>query len=107
MERPCPGESVIFTCTISSLAHQWNIPSLNITRSLLPGSRGRVITNHPPFHFNVTRVMTGSSITSTATVTATVDLNGTVVVCRDGVGVLPDQRSTITIIGEHVACTAV
>ena len=106
VERPCPGESVTFICTISSLAHQWNIPSLNITRSLLPGSWGRVITNHPPFHFNVTEVMTGS-ITSTATVTATVDLNGTVVVCRDGIGKLPDQSSTITIIGEHVACTAV
>ena len=47
------------------------------------------------------------SITSTATVTATVDLNGTIVVCRDGIGMLPDQSSTIMIIGEHVACTAV
>ena len=64
------------------------------------------MVSNPPFQFNVTEVMTGS-ITSSATVTATVDLNGTVVVCWDGIGMLPDQSSTITIIGEHVACTAV
>ena len=106
MERPCPGESVTFTCTISSLAHQWSVPSLGIIQSILPRDQGRVVSK-PPFQFNVTEVMTGSNIISTATVTATADLNGTIVLCQDGIGTLPDQRSTITIIGEHVACTAV
>ena len=89
-----------FTCTIPSVAHQWDIPSLGIVRSLLPRDQGRVITDHPPFQFTVTEVMT-ESITSTATVTATTDLNGTVVLCRDGVGMLPDQSSTINIVGEY------
>ena len=106
VERPCPGENVTFTCTISSLAHQWSVPSLGIIQSILPRDQGRAISN-TPFQFNVTEVMTGSNIISTATVTATSDLNGTIVVCQDGVGMLPDQSSTITIIGEHVACTAV
>ena len=43
--------------------------------------------------------MTGS-ITSTATVNATTDLNGTLVVCQDGVGMLPEQNSTIIVAGE-------
>ena len=89
-----------FTCTISSVGHQWNIPSLNITRGLLPSSQGRVISDHPPFQFTVTEVMTGS-ITSTATVTATVNLNGTLVVCRDGVnGSKPEKHNTIKLSGE-------
>ena len=107
MERPCPGESVTFTCTISSVGHQWDIPSLGISRSLLPRDQGRVITDHPPFQFTVTEVVTGTSITSTATVNATADLNGTLVVCLDGVGTLPDQNSTINLRGEHVASVSV
>ena len=95
---------MIFTCTISSVGHQWDIPSLSITLDLLPSSQGRVISDHPPFQFAVTRVMTGS-ITSTATVTATVDLNGTLVVCQDGIGRETEQRNIINVIGEHSACT--
>ena len=100
MERPCPGESVTFTCTIPSVGHQWDIQSLGISRSLLPRDQGRVISDHPPFQFNVTEVMTGS-ITSTATVSATQDLNGTLVLCRDGIGMLPNQNNTVNIIGKH------
>ena len=98
---------MIFTCTIPSVGHQWDIPSLKITRELLPSSQGRVITDHPPFQFTVTEVATDTSITSTATVTITRDLNGTLVVCGDGVGMLPDQNNTINIIGENDTCTVV
>ena len=87
-----------FTCTISSVAHRWSVPSLGIILSLLPGDQGRVFSD-PPFQFSVTEVRTGSSITSTATVTATSDLNGTLVLCQDGIGILPDQNSTITLRG--------
>ena len=99
VERPCPGESVIFTCTISSLAHRWEVPSHDIIQSLLPRDQGRVISE-PPFQFNLIEVMTGS-ITSTATVNAIPDLNGTTVLCQDGIGMLPDQSSSINIIGKH------
>ena len=104
VQRPCPGERVTFTCSIPSVAHQWDISFLSISRSLLPRDQGRVITDHPPFQFNVTEVTTGTSITSTATVIATADLNGTLVLCRDGVGTLADQSSIINIIGEY--CTS-
>ena len=87
-----------FICTVPSLGHQWSVPSIAISQALLPGDQGRVISN-PPFQFNVTEVRTGTSITSTATVTATSDLNGTLVLCRDGVGMLPDQNSIITLRG--------
>ena len=89
-----------FTCTIPSNGHQWAIPFLNISRSVLPRDKGRVISD-PPFQFTVTEVVTGTSIKSTATVIVTTELNGTLVVCRDGIGMLPDQNSTINIIGKH------
>ena len=100
VKRPCPGESVTFTCRISSPAHRWQVSVFGITRSLVPGDRGGVISE-PPFQFNVTEVIPGTSITSTATVTATADLNGTLVVCQDGLGILPDQSNIIHIRGEH------
>ena len=100
MSRPCPGESVALTCTVLSNGHQWDIPLLNISRSLLPRDQGRVISD-PPFQFTVTEVVTGTSIKSTATVTAITDLNGTLVVCRDGIGMHPEQSTTINILGKH------
>ena len=99
VERSCPGERVTLTCTIRSVGHLWSVPSLGFIQSLLPRDQGHVISN-PPFQFTVTEVMTGS-ITSTATVTTTQDLNGTIVLCQDGIGMLPDQRSTINIICEY------
>ena len=88
------------TCTVYSLAHRWEVPSLGITRSLLPRDEGQVFSNSP-FQFSVTEVMTGSNITSTATVNATANLNGTLIVCQDGVGMEPEQNDTINHIGEH------
>ena len=88
-----------FRCTVPSVAHRWSIPSFDIARSLLPGDLGRVMSD-PPFQFTVTEVRTGSSITSTATVTVTAALNGTLVVCQDGIGMLPDQNITINLTGE-------
>ena len=103
VERPCPGESVTFTCTISSTAHLWQVSVFAITRSLVPGDRDAVISE-PPFQFNVTEVVTGSNITSTATITTTANLNGTLVVCQDGNLRLADQSSTIIVIGKHSVC---
>ena len=100
MERPCPGERVTFTCTVPSLAHWWSVPSFDIARSLLPADQGRVMSD-PPFQFSVTGTVPGTSITSTATVTATADLIGTLVLCQDGIGMFPDQNSTINLNGEH------
>ena len=100
MERPCPGENVTFTCTIPSVGHQWSIPSHGIFQSLLPRDQGRVIPN-PPFQFTVIEVTTGSNILSTATVTATADLNGTVLLCQDGIRMLRNQNNIINIIGKH------
>ena len=99
VERPCLGDPVTFTCTVPSLAHQWRISSLGITRALLPSSEGQVFSD-PPFQFAITEVRTDTSITSTATVNVTEDLNGTLIVCEDGNLVFPDQNSTINLRGE-------
>ena len=88
------------TCTLSSLVHVWRVPSLGISRALAPANQGRVMSD-PPFQFAVTEVMTGTSITSTATVIATTDLNGILIVCQDGIGMLPDQNTTINLRGRY------
>ena len=100
VERPCPGDRVTFTCTVPSLGHQWRVPSFDIAQSLLPGDQGQVFSD-PPFQFAVTEVRIGTSITSTATVNVTANLNGTLFVCQDGIGMLPDQSITINLQGEH------
>ena len=88
-----------FTCTISSVAHDWMVPSLNISRALVSSSTGRF--PDPPFEFAVTQRM-GTTVTeSTAVVTVNADLNGTLVLCRDAAGIVPEQNSTINLRGEH------
>ena len=62
-----------FTCTVSSVGHEWEIPSLNIFRALLRRNKNKVFSDFP-FQFAVTEVRTGS-ITSIATVTATDNLS--------------------------------
>ena len=99
VERPCPGENVVFTCALESTAHRWKIPSLGIARSLTPGDQDIVISDIP-FVFTVTEVVTGTSITSTATVTAATNLNGTLVVCQDGNLRLTGKNNTINLRGE-------
>ena len=101
VERPCPGENVVFTCALNSTAHRWNVPSLGIARSLTPADKAEVLTDKQ-FQFNVTEVVTDTSITSTATVNATADLNGTLVVCQDGNRILAEKNDTINILGKYV-----
>ena len=94
-------DPVTFTCTLSSTSHQWMVPSLNISRSLAPADQGMTFSD-PPFQFAVTEVMTGS-LTSTAVFNTTENLNGTLVLCRDGNLILPDnQNRTINLRGEYM-----
>ena len=90
-----------FTCTLSSTAHRWSVPSLGIYRSLAPSSQQDGMISDLPFQFAVTEVVPGTSITSTATVNVAANLNGTLVLCQDGNLVLPSQNTTINLRGEH------
>ena len=88
---------VTFTCTLPSLAHQWMVPSLNISRSLSPADEQSGVPPDPPFQFAVTEVMAGS-LTSTAVFTTTENLNGTLVLCRDSNLMLPDDQNRTTLV---------
>ena len=89
-----------FRCTVSSLKHRWEVPSINIAQLLFPSIQPQ---SDYPFEFAVTEVVLGTSITSTATVNVTANLNGTLVLCKDGdqEQVLPNQNTTINLRGEH------
>ena len=91
----------MFTCATQSISHRWEVPSLSIAWSLTPADKDTVYTD-TPFVFTVTEVVTGTSITLTATVNATADLNGTLVVCQDGDLILAEKNDTINILGKHV-----
>ena len=94
-------ETVTFTCTLSSLSHQWMVPSLSISRAFVPADQGMTFTD-AQFRFAIMSVSTGS-ITSTAVFTAAEDLNGTLVLCRDGNLILPDdQNRNIKLRGEYM-----
>ena len=92
---------MVFTCALESTSHRWEVPTLGIRRSLTPADKDYVFTDEP-FQFTVTEVVTGISITSTATFTATTDLNGTLVVCQDSNQILAEKNNTINILGKHV-----
>ena len=102
-DRPCPGESVTFTCTITSLAHRWEVPFLNIIQPLNPASQRDGVISNLQFQFAVIEVIADTLITSTATVNATENLNGTLVSCTDGNLVVPDdgQNNTINLRGKR------
>ena len=101
----CPGERVTLTCNVSSNLHDWRIINSSTDQEigvLTPTNPSR--TN---LGFELTVVdVTASPITSTATVTTSTDLNGTVIVCNNGL--LPpnrvEQSTTVNIIGE-LTCT--
>ena len=92
---------MIFTCTISSNGHLWEVPNLNIAQGLL---RNSTPISDPPFNFAVVGWML-DSITSIAAVTVTTllteVLNGTLIPCQDGIGTEPEQNTTINLRGEH------
>ena len=99
----CPGERVRFTCNVSSSTHDWRINNGSAEQAI-----GIVFPSTPTrtnLGFELTIVdPTASPITSTATVTTSTVLNGTVIVCNNGL--LPPNRlvqnTTVNIIGELV-----
>ena len=97
----CPGERVIFTCTVSSNAHDWRIFNGISEQEIALVTPNR--PNATNLGFQLTRVGTAvNPITSTATVTTTADLNGTVILCRNELVPpnLLEQNTTVSIIGE-------
>ena len=97
LERVNPGGIVTLNCTVPSLSHWWNVSSRDGGRSLTRADQDSVIQD-PPFNFSVADAIPGSSITSTAVATVPVELNGTIVSCRDGFWVLPDPQSWVILV---------
>ena len=91
------GENEVYM--YNALGHQWSVLSFNITQALHATDMNSFFD--PPFEFGVFMVDQGTSITSIARVTATENLNGTLVLCRDGAGMEPEQNITINLSGEY------
>ena len=91
----CPGEIVIIPCTIPTRTQQWRAPDLDIARSLAAADLNEAVPPDRPFQFAVTNVTLNGSIISTATVNFTGSLNGTIVSCRDGYLIFPNEQRTM------------
>ena len=102
----CPGEAVEIQCNISFTHHRWRITFLNIVADLNNNNQREVM---PPFTFNVEGVIIENgrvqAIVSTATTTASAQINGTTVSCENGLLVVPDPNPvqlTIKVAGNYV-----
>ena len=95
----CVGDNVAFTCTVSSIAHQWRGPSFSasiIPSTLVPfmeGLDGR-------FRFTHVESQTSVIITSLSLVVY-FGFDGATLTCSDGLEVVDEtQTSTATVLGE-------
>ena len=100
----CAGGRVTFTCTVDSdNVHDWIIRNGSINQEI--DTVTPVAPNAANLGFTLTVLdITAAPITSTATVSATTDLNGTVIVCNNallGTNRL-EQNATIDIIGKLI-----
>ena len=99
----CPERRETLTCTVPSGGHAWSIMNGSTTQTI-----GTVLPQDPRdsgLGFELAVVdPTASPITSTASVTTATNLNGTVIVCTNGL--LPpnsvEQNTTVNIIGEFI-----
>jgi len=93
--RANPGGIARLNCPIPSPSHWWNSSLRDGGRSLTRADQNRVIQD-PPFNYSV--LIRGSSITSSAVLPVSAELNGTIVSCRDAFGVVPDVRSWLVLV---------
>ena len=117
----CPGETVEFECNIPFTkyvisSHRWRIIFEKTSVDDIVANL-TVITNEfaviPPFTFNVTQnnIVNGSTgaIVSTATTTATAQINRTTVSCEDGglISLDPNpSQLTLIVVGKYM-CTLI
>ena len=95
-----------FTCTVTSTTHIWIITDGSGEQEIGSVNPGSPTETNLGFELQVVDV-TAVPITSTATVNTTVDLNNTVIVCRNELipPNLIEQNITVSIIGEFFLFT--
>ena len=96
----CIGDTVIYTCTVNSVAHSWIISSPRRIQTVVTVGTPRAII--PPYSFMLTED-DGSSITSTLSLTVFAAFNGTMITCRDSLanqGAAAEQSTTAMVLGE-------
>ena len=93
-----------FTCTVSSIVIQWEVPDLGISALLAPGNLGVPVVEDP-FVVNFISIDTGPPVqsVSSATVTVTAMLNGIEIQCTDGSVVNGESdNTTILVLGKQL-----
>ena len=81
----CPGEQIVFTCTVNSAIHVWNITSENDPSDIfLVGITPQVLNPISPNpSYSLGGFINGSVIVTTATVVATPSIGTINVRCQD------------------------
>ena len=83
----CPGEEVSYTCTVLGGAAVWRVPCGN--PGVLVLVQTKWVEDHVPVpvvcgNFSAVEVLGRGCYTSTLVVTASPELNGTLIACEDG-----------------------
>ena len=95
----CVGDNLTFTCTVSSLGHQWRGPSLSLT--INPGSIVPYMDG-PDGRFILTRVGSQRSrIITSLSLIVYFGFDGATLTCADSLLVVEEtQTSTASVLGE-------
>ena len=88
LDRPCPGDTVVYTCTVSGTTLQWNIPGLfdhplAYTVGFPETFVGSVLSDQNSSCESNLTAIGANSLTSTLTITASNDTvqSGSTIVC--------------------------
>ena len=100
----CVGEEIIYECTVNAVIHHWRIPSFSIETSL-SRSNPSSLKSEGQFNFTFTldsELSSNSTIITTMSVIAFENLNGSEVICQDGiVGNMTQQNTTVMLFGMY------
>ena len=83
----CVGDWVTYTCTVSAVAHDWDIPSLGLDATITRTSPTFPRPGDPVSPFSIVTTADGggpSPVTTVLSVTSFAGLNGITLSCSDG-----------------------
>ena len=95
----CVGDMVTYTCTVPSIAHQWNIPSLG--ESVIVTRNRRTFSGSGDGSLSIALTTDeADAITTALSVTSFAGLNGANITCFDAIGgVIETQDTTAMVFG--------
>ena len=98
----CVGEEIIYECTVNAVVHHWRIPSFGIETSVSRGNPSSLSGGR--FNFTLSN-SSSTAIITTMSVIAFKNLNGSEVICQDGItGNTASRQNTVVMLFGMLCC---